>query len=420
MKSPAHARPEESASVAVRVGSVGSESSVGEGAAASGRGTEDSETGIETEREDPEQDHVEQPFDPSRIKVRTVPVVVDQIVTRIEHDEIDLAPDFQRMRGIWDLQRRSRLIESLLLRIPIPVFYVAADHDDNWAVVDGVQRISTIHDYMTGVFALTHLEYRREFDGKRYDQLPRSMQRRIIETQIVVNVIEPGTPPEIMFNIFRRINTGGMMLNGQEIRHALNPGPVRAYLKMLAESEEFLDATDRSIRPPRMADRECVLRFLAFHIEPWEGYASGSLDSHLQRTMKTLNVAPSERLDALAADFRNAMRAAARRLRQRRVPQALPLARRPPSNQPDVVRSVGRAGEGRTALGGDMPINPSGGLLAKGHPVGATGLSQLFEAVHQLRGDHPNQVRDARFGLTHNLGGTGVACTVSILGRPDA
>ena len=80
----------------------------------------------------------------------------------------------------------------------------------------------------------------------------------------------------------------------------------------------------------------------------------------------------------------------------------------------------GWAGEGRTALGGDLPINASGGLLAKGHPVGATGLSQLYEAVHQLRGDHPNQVQDARFGLTHNLGGTGVACTVSILGRPDA
>ena len=77
------------------------------------------------------------------------------------------------------------------------------------------------------------------------------------------------------------------------------------------------------------------------------------------------------------------------------------------------------AGEGRTALGGDMPINPSGGLLAKGHPVGATGLSQLYEAVHQLRGVHSNQIRGARFGLTHNLGGTGVACTVNILGRPD-
>ena len=78
------------------------------------------------------------------------------------------------------------------------------------------------------------------------------------------------------------------------------------------------------------------------------------------------------------------------------------------------------AGEGRTALGGDLPINPSGGLLAKGHPVGATGVSQLYEAVHQLRGVHPNQIRGARFGLTHNLGGTGVACTVNILGRPDA
>lgn len=80
----------------------------------------------------------------------------------------------------------------------------------------------------------------------------------------------------------------------------------------------------------------------------------------------------------------------------------------------------GWAIEGRTAVGGDMPINPSGGLLAKGHPVGATGLGQIYEAVSQLRAEHPNQVHGARFGLTHNLGGTGVACTVSLLARPDA
>lgn len=78
------------------------------------------------------------------------------------------------------------------------------------------------------------------------------------------------------------------------------------------------------------------------------------------------------------------------------------------------------AAEGRTALGGDRPINPSGGLLSKGHPVGATGLGQLYEACLQLRGSHPNQIPGARFGMTHNLGGAGVACTVSILGRPDA
>ncbi|MGI9382407.1 MAG: thiolase domain-containing protein [Methyloligellaceae bacterium] len=77
------------------------------------------------------------------------------------------------------------------------------------------------------------------------------------------------------------------------------------------------------------------------------------------------------------------------------------------------------AAEGRTAVGGDLPINPSGGLLAKGHPVGATGVGQIYEAVLQLRGAHPNQVADAGIAMTHNLGGTGVVCTVSILARPD-
>jgi acetyl-CoA C-acetyltransferase len=75
--------------------------------------------------------------------------------------------------------------------------------------------------------------------------------------------------------------------------------------------------------------------------------------------------------------------------------------------------------EGRTDIGGDIPINPSGGLLAKGHPVGATGLGQVFEVVRQLRGEHPNPVGDARVGMAHNLGGAGIACTVSILGRVD-
>jgi acetyl-CoA C-acetyltransferase len=78
------------------------------------------------------------------------------------------------------------------------------------------------------------------------------------------------------------------------------------------------------------------------------------------------------------------------------------------------------AAEGRTSVTGDIPINPSGGLLAKGHPVGATGVAQIHEAVLQLRGQHTNQVRDAEIAMTHNLGGTGIACTVNILCRGDA
>ncbi len=276
------------------------------------RGGAGPETGVEAERDDPEAGAVERPFDPARIKIHTVQIVVGQLMSRIKHGEIDLAPDFQRLSGIWNPERQSRLIESLLLRIPIPVFYVAADEEENWAVVDGVQRLSTIRDYVTGKFPLTRLEYRGELDGQRHDGLPRAMQRRIGETQFVVNVIEPGTPPEVMFNIFRRINTGGMPLNGQEIRHALNPGPVRRYLKSLAGSTEFIFATNGSIKPDRMSDRECVLRFLAFHLEPWERYAADSLDSHLETTMKALNAMAPGRRDALAVDFRKAMVAAAR------------------------------------------------------------------------------------------------------------
>lgn len=280
-----------------------------------GKVEEDPDTGLEVEGEDEGEDtggEIKQPFDPEKIKVRTVNIVVDQIISRIEHDEIDLSPEFQRKAGIWKKQNKSRLIESLLLRIPIPVFYVAADEDEKWSVVDGVQRTSTIHDYVKGHFSLARLEYLTRLDGCRYTNLPRPMQRRINETQLVVNVIEPGTPKEVMFNIFRRINTGGKLLNGQEIRHALHQGLVRDYLKKLATTKEFLEATDESIEADRMADRECVLRFLAFHINPWEEYAAKDLDDYLGRTMEKVNaMAPSERT-RISEDFRKAMKTASR------------------------------------------------------------------------------------------------------------
>ena len=266
------------------------------------------DSGLEPEREDSIE--IRQPFDPAKIKVRTVNVVVDQVVSRIGHDEIDLAPDFQRMADIWDNKRKSRLVESLLLRIPIPVFYVAADEDERWSVVDGLQRISTIHAFVTGRFSLSRLEYLDNLDGCRYEDLPRPMQRRISETQLVVNVIEPGTPEDVMFNIFRRINTGGMMLNGQEIRHALHPGPVRDYLKELAETEEFRNATNGSIRPDRMADRECVLRFLAFHIDQWEQYTANDLDGYLGLAMKKINAMNAHGRARLLDDFKKSMQAA--------------------------------------------------------------------------------------------------------------
>ena len=267
----------------------------------------DQDSGVEPEQE--ESGTIKRPFDPEKIKVRTLPFLVEQIVSRVDHKEIDLAPGFQRKAGIWKNHQKSRLIESLLLRIPIPVFYVAADRSETWSVVDGVQRTSTIYGFVKGNFCLTQLEYLTKFEGRSYEQLPRPMQRRIRETQIVVNVIEPGTPEEVMFNIFRRINTGGMMLNGQEIRHALHPGPIRSFLQELAESKEFLKATDSSIKTDRMADRECVLRFLAFHIDRWEQYSANDLDGYLGLAMKKINKLNPDGRSKLSRNFRKAMRA---------------------------------------------------------------------------------------------------------------
>ncbi len=272
-------------------------------------GDEEVEDGIEVEHDDPEE-QITDPFNPEEIRVRTVPLLVSQLISRIEHGEIDLAPDFQRMSGIWNDKQKSRLVESLLLRIPIPVFYVAADKDENWSVVDGIQRMTTLNDYVTGKFALGNLQYLATFNGCKYEGLPRPMQRRIDETSLVVNVIEPGTPPEVMFNVFLRINTGGLTLNGQEIRHALHPGPVRKYLKDLAESQAFLEATDNSIGRGRMLDRECVLRFLAFHIEPWEKFKDNSLDDYLGNTMDKLNEMSHSERQAIAELFAKAMEAA--------------------------------------------------------------------------------------------------------------
>ena len=279
------------------------------GKATDGDGSEPDDDGLEVERED-DAAAITRPFDPEKIKVRTIPLLVGQLVSRVAHREIDLAPDFQRMAGIWGRPQKSRLIESLLLRIPIPVFYVAADDDETWSVVDGLQRTSTISDYVADEFSLRGLEYLRKLDGHRYTELPRTMQRRINETQLTFNVIEPSTPEEVMFNIFRRINTGGAPLRAQEIRNAVHRGDVRDYLKQLAESKEFLVATCNSISPKRMVDRECVLRFIAFHINPWESYSANDLNGYLGEVMEEVNrMSDKDRLK-LAQDFGKAMKAA--------------------------------------------------------------------------------------------------------------
>ncbi|MCK5245247.1 MAG: DUF262 domain-containing protein, partial [Desulfobacterales bacterium] len=190
----------------------------------------------------------------------------------------------------WSDAAQSRLIESMLIRIPLPAFYMDASDEDEWLVVDGLQRLTAINRFVIKKeLKLSGLEFLHNLRGMGFDELPRNFRRRINETQVTVYLIEKDTPPEVKFNIFKRINTGGLPLSSQEIRHALNQGEATKMLKRLAESDEFKKATSYGIRDHRMAAQECVLRFMAFTLKSYRSYKSKDFDNFLNTAMTTIN-----------------------------------------------------------------------------------------------------------------------------------
>ena len=192
---------------------------------------------------------ITEPFDPTRIRMDRKTLTINLMVTRIQHGEINLSPDFQRRSGIWNKGTQSRLIESILLRIPLPAFYVDAINEEGWIVIDGLQRLTTLKNFVVDkTLALSGLEFLEELKGKTFDQLPRMYQRRIEETEISIFSIEAGTSDDVKFTIFKRINTGGLPLSTQEIRNALNGNRVREFLNRLTQSDSFRVATSGGIR----------------------------------------------------------------------------------------------------------------------------------------------------------------------------
>jgi Protein of unknown function DUF262 len=259
-------------------------------------------SGLEAER--PEEGVIKAPFDPAKIDVITQARTIDLLLTRLREGELDLSPDFQRRSNLWTPVRKSSLIESLLLRIPIPSLYVSEDKEGNYTVVDGLQRICAIAHFVDvaamnralGVkldpLRLTKLESLTEYDEKAFAELPRPLQRRINETELTLHIIRASTPDEVKFNIFSRINRGGLPLTAQEIRNAVFRGEWRSRVKQLAESERFLDATEHKIKGERMEDLELVLRFIAhFTLEPnQERPDDQNLDTFLNNTIKKRSV----------------------------------------------------------------------------------------------------------------------------------
>lgn len=241
------------------------------------------------------------PWDPKQIRITTKIFSVREVHTQIMDEELDLAPDFQRS-FVWDEKKQIRLIESILLGIPLPAFYFNQDAQGALQVIDGVQRLTTIKLFMLNQLSLkdTHLEYLKDFKELTYDKLDPPVRRRFGGTQIVVHVIEPQTPDEVKYDIFNRVNTGGSPLTPQEIRHCMSKARSRNLLRALVERDSFDQATAYSfwswaggqrIRDNhRMTDREMALRFCAFRSKSTKDYEQcASLDGFLLEFTRSID-----------------------------------------------------------------------------------------------------------------------------------
>jgi len=248
---------------------------------------------------------MQDPFNPAEINIISKPDTLHNIIERLRLGEIDMNTDFQRHAELWTYPKMSRLIESILIRFPLPAFYFDASNDDRWLIVDGLQRLSAIKKFVVDKkLALRGLEYLTDFNGMKYDDLHRTYTRRIDECPITLFLIQPGTPEAVKYSIFRRINTGGLVLTDQEIRNAMAKPAIREYLEELA-SYEYLKKTigDQS---RRMVDQELVLRYLAFQFMDYE-QSKKNISTFLDEMIDKLKNSSPDELELYRKSFHTAL-----------------------------------------------------------------------------------------------------------------
>ncbi len=264
------------------------------------------------ENVDTDEHNIQNPFNPAEINISSKQDTLLNLLNRVKHNEIDMNTDFQRHAELWDTRKMSRLIESILIRLPLPAFYFDASDDENWLIVDGLQRLSAIRKFVLEDDArkklkLRDLEYLgKQFNGKTYDDLPRTYKRRIDECPVTLFLIQKGTPDAVKYSVFRRINTGGIVLNDQEIRNAMAKPSIRRWIEELAKDEYLINIFgDRS---ERMMDQELVLRFLAFHYQDYEK-STKNITSFIDEMIEKLEKATEKQL----IDYKDAFKRATKR-----------------------------------------------------------------------------------------------------------
>ena len=228
---------------------------------------------------------------------------VYEVLRRIGQGNYIMDPEFQR-DFIWPEDKQSKLIESVMMRIPLPVFYFAEDDQGRMIVVDGLQRLSTFRRFANNKLRLK-LPDRAELNGKRFDDLPPKLQNRIEDCSLIFYIIDSKVPERARLDIFERVNSG-VALTRQQMRNSLYMGEATRFLKTEARTDIFLHATGRSLKKDTMRDREFVNRFCAFQLLDLDEY-KGNMDDFLAQVLTKMNALEPKALEQLSKKFRRCL-----------------------------------------------------------------------------------------------------------------
>ncbi len=228
---------------------------------------------------------------------------IHDVMRRIDQGGYVMDPDFQR-DFIWDEKKQSKLIESVVMRVPLPVFYLAEDDEGRMVVVDGLQRLSTFQRFLQDELKLV-LPDRPELKGYRFSELPNKIKNRVEDCNLIFYIIDSKVPEQARLDIFERVN-GGIPLTRQQMRNCLFMGDATLFLKEESQTDEFLRATGHSLNKKTMRDREFVNRFCAFSILELDSYR-GDMDDFLAQGLREMNAMSSDKLAELSTAFRRGL-----------------------------------------------------------------------------------------------------------------
>lgn len=221
--------------------------------------------------------------DPDEVPLRDRKVVtqpydlaVESLVQQIKNNTVFLRPmsnrpNFQR-NYVWTDELASRLIESILLNIPIPPCYLSQNEDFELDVIDGQQRLYSIYRFVENQFPITGLEVLKELNGKRFFELGTKNQRQIKTHTFRCVLVTNESHPDVKFNVFERLNTNTVPLNQQELRNCIYRGPLNELLIDCSGLAGWLQILGKKVPDRRMREEELILRFFAFYIEGVETY----------------------------------------------------------------------------------------------------------------------------------------------------